>query len=1136
MKNYLPNNVVGFGKGCILLALLQFLFAQSLFATSAGHQDLASYKVKLAVVEVKLVEVFRQLEKQTDFEFAYNQDLVRSKSRISLNIDSDLRHTLQKISEQSEFDFDRINQIIYVKNHKAAVEKIFEERTISGVVVSASDGEPIIGASILVKGTTTGVITDMDGKFTLTVEDEATELVVSYVGYKSQTIALTNADEITVSLEGEDSLLEEVVIMGYDSQKKKDLTGSVSVVNVEEMKSLPVANVETMLAGRAAGVQVLSDNGPGGNVTIRIRGFGTVNNNDPLYIIDGTPVTNGLNTINPQDIESLQVLKDAAASSIYGSRAANGVVIITTKKGGRSEEATITLDAYVGMQNAYNLPRMLSAQGYGDMLWQAFANDGKTPASDVYGADPTNPVVPQYLDAAQRIPSADVDWVDEIFKTAPVQSYNVSVAKGGTKGSQVMTLGYFNQEGIIKHTGFDRFSARFNSDYKIKDVLTVGENFTASFTRTNDVSTNSSLGSIVYDAFQFPSISPVKDLDGNFGGNPLNDIANPLGTLYRQKDNTKNRVKVLGNFFAEATLAEGLTFKTNLGIDYENQTSRAFSPAYNEILSLRVVNSLSDNSSFYYQLAWTNTLSYTKEIGNGNLDVLLGQESIENYAEFKGASRQSYLYEDPNFHYLSFGTENQQNSGGASKWNLTSYFGKANYNWADKYLVSATVRYDGTSRLSKNKWGVFPAFSAGWRISNEDFLNMGEKVDELKIRASWGQTGNQQVPTYSTLASFQNNISYSNYAIDGENEAVAIGLVQTRVANENLNWEVTTQSGVGVDLSMFGERFSVTADYYSKVTKDVLIYAPIPLTYGGTNDGVWVNGGEMRNRGFELGTKFSGSAGEVYYNLGFNYTFYKNELLSLSDGVKYLGIPGSSLHSVNFGQEVSRTLVGQPIGTFFGYESLGIFKTDAEADAYTAQPLAQAGDLKFRDINNDGVINDEDRAAIGSPHPKAIIGFSANFLYKGFDLGLFFNGSFGHQIYNLTKYKTHFFNQSSYNKSDAVLGAWTPENSNSEIPRLSLDDQNDNIRPSSYYLENASFLKLNNLQLGYTFPGTSIKNMELRLYGQASNVFTLTSYSGMTPEIGLQSYSSSSRNLDIGVDRGIYPPSRTFVIGVNVKF
>ncbi|WP_460538519.1 SusC/RagA family TonB-linked outer membrane protein [Echinicola sediminis] len=1139
MKINLRKRIVLLSKHTFRVFMVQVLFMQVLFANPSNSQNLSQYQVKLNVHKASVEKVLQMIEAQTDFDFAYNQALVDADTKITLNMDDNLRKVLKAITEQCDFEFKRVEQNIYVtavdlpSSPTSQVE--VKEKEIQGQVIDVQRNEPIIGATVIVKGTSKGTVTDIDGNFIINLSDGEEELEVSFLGYENKTVTIVNQSQITIYLKEEEGLLEEVVVLGYDSQKKKDLTGSVAVVHVDELKTMPTASMETMLAGRAPGVQVLSDNGPGGNVTVRIRGFGTVNNNDPLYIIDGTPVTNGLNTINPQDIESLQVLKDAAASSIYGSRAANGVVIITTKKG-RSEETSVTFDAYAGIQQTFNLPRMLNAEQYGDMLWQAFENDGKMPTSDVYGSDPNGPVIPQWLDEEQTLPAGDTDWVKEIFRTAPVHSYNLTLSKGSDKGSQVFTLGYFNQEGVIKHTGFDRYSARFNADYKVKDFLQVGHNFNASLTKTNDVGTNSFLGSIVYSSYRFPSIVPVYDLNGDFGGNPLNDGSNPLGNLYRARNNTKNRIKLMGNVFADAKITKDLNFRTNLGLDYESYNQRSFSPLFDEILAQNVVNGLSDNSSFYYQMAWTNTLTYTKKVGEGTLNVLLGQEAIENYYESRGASRKEYLYEDENFHYLNYGTANQQNSGHASKWNLLSYFGKVNYNLKDTYLLSATVRNDGTSRLANDKWDIFPAFSAGWRISNEEFLNLGNNIDELKIRASWGQTGNQQVPAYSTLASFQNNITYSNYGIDGSQESVAIGLVETRVANSELKWETTTQSGLGVDLSLLDEKLQLTADYFNKVTDDLLIYAPIPTTYGGTNDGTWINGGKMRNRGFELGAKYNGSSGDLFYTLGLNYSYYKNKMVELADGIEYLSIPSSSLHSVNFGQEISRTFLGQPIGTFYGFESLGIFQSQEEVDTYALQPDAQPGDLIFRDINEDGVLDANDRTAIGSPHPKAIIGFTSNFYYKGFDLGLFFNGAFGHKIYNHTKYNNTFFNQSAYNKSVEVLDAWTPENMDAAIPRLSMDDPNQNIRPSSYYVKNGSYFKLNNLQLGYTIPKLKGSETEIRVYGQASNVFTLTSYSGMTPEIGLQNYSSSNRNLDIGVDRGIYPPSRTFMLGFNVKF
>ncbi|RXG13292.1 SusC/RagA family TonB-linked outer membrane protein [Leeuwenhoekiella aestuarii] len=1007
------------------------------------------------------------------------------------------------------------------------------QQTLTGTILDHT-GMPLPGASVMQVNTTNGASTDFDGNFELTVSELPVELKISYVGFKTQTLTIESLDAITIQLQQDDNALDEVVITGYGEQSRRNVTGSIASINPEEITAIPTADVTEMLEGRLPGVQIMSDNSPGGGTSIRVRGFGTINNNDPLVVIDGVPVSNGLNGINPSDIETIQVLKDAASSSIYGSRAANGVVVVTTKKGSKNGSYAISLDAYYGVQSSFNLPRMLNAQQYGDALWQAFKNDGQTPASDVYGNDPDNPVIPQWLDADQTIPSGNVDWIDAIMQAAPVQSYNISMSKGDEKAQHAFSIGYFNQEGIIKDTGFERVSARFNSSYKIMDIVTVGENFTASYKERVSVGTNSSLGSIVYNALQFPSIVPIKDINGNYGGNPINDISNPLGSLNRSKDNKQKSIQALGNVFAEVAISD-FTARTSLGIDYQANNRRSFSPLYNEILSQNLVNSLSTSNSFNYQMTWTNTLNYSKKIDLNNLEVLVGQEAIKYYYEGFDASRQNFLYEDPNFRYLSFGTENQLNSGSANEWALNSYFGQVKYDYDQKYLFTATVRRDGTSKLANNNWGTFPAFSAGWRLDREDFFDLGDAFSSFLIRGSWGQTGNQQVPSYSTVDSYRNNNANSDYGIGGGQNNVNTGLTQTRVPNADLEWETSTQTTFGVDLGFFNNKLQLTAEYFNKKTEDILVYNIIPLTYGGTNDGQWINDGEMKNHGFELDLSYADKHGDFGYNVALNATAYKNELTQLNS-VPYLGIPSSTLHSVNFDQEVSRSAVGQAIGSFYGHVASGIFQSEQEVLDYGLQPNAQPGDLRFEDVNGDGVIDSDDRTFIGSPHPDVLLGLNLNFTYKNFDLGMFFNGSFGNDLYNLTKYKTQFFNQAAYNKDSAVLNAWTPENTGSSIPRLSLDDPNNNIRPSSYYVEDGSYFKLQNMQIGYTFEPEELLGVKLRVFGQATNLFTLTNYSGMNPQIGLQNYSSSNRNLDIGVDRGIYPPSRTFTLGINATF
>lgn len=1120
----------------LYISLIQILAIQFIMARPSASQSLADIDISIHASHQSLQHVFRDIESKTEFRFAYNEQLMKRRYTVDLHISNgDLRQVLETIAQQTSFNFKRINDNIYVFARAApgvVVEETTEEtRTVTGTVIDGETNEPLPGASVLVTGSTIGTITDIDGTFSLSFPDRYTSLSVSYTGYLTTEINVENQTTVSVTLQPDVSQLEELVVLGYDAQQRRDVTGAVASLSPEEVAAIPTASIDKMLDGRIAGVQVLTDNAPGGNVTVRIRGYGTINNNDPLYIIDGIPVNNGLNAINPADIASIQVLKDAASAAIYGSRAANGVVIITTKQGHHLEHAQVTLSAYSGVQKAFNLPRMLNAQQYGDMLWQATKNDGGTPAHDIYGNDPDQAVIPEWLNDEQTLPSGDTDWVKEIFNPAVVQSYNLSVAKGDEDANHMLSLGYYNQEGIVKYTNFDRFTARFNGSYRMKKFLTLGENLTATYSRTTSVGVNSSLGSIIYNAFQFPSIVPVKDINGNFGGNPINDIGNPLGNLYRAKDNQQKRVRILGNVYAKADVGR-FSFKTNLGIDYESYHYRGFSPIYDEILSSNAVNSLTTSNSFKYQLTWSNTLNYEQQIGDHNLSALVGQEAVQYYYEGFSASRTDFLYEDDNFRYLSYGSDNQLNSGNASSWSLLSFFGKVNYSYKDRYLLGATVRRDGTSRISNNRWGTFPAFSAGWRISDEPFFQVSDVFSSVKLRASWGQAGNQYVPEYSTLSSYTSNATNSDYAIDGAQESSTLGLVQTRVANPNLKWEVSTQTDIGLDVGLLNNKLELTAEYYRKITNDILVYSPLPLTYGGTNDGTWINGGKMQNAGVEITLHYDGQVKDLAYSARLNVTSYKNKLTELKS-VSYLGIASSSLHSVNFDQEITRSTVGQPIGAFYGYRANGIFKSDEAVAAYGLQPNAQPGDLRFEDVDGNGELDDDDRTFIGSPHPDMIMGLTLNFYYKGFDLSMLFNGTFGNDIYNLTKYKTDFFNQSAYNKGQATLHAWSEENPNSNIPRLTLDDPNNNIRPSSFFVEDGSYLKLYNLQIGYTFPGIKRHGMDLRLYGQVNNVFTLTGYDGMTPEIGLQNYSSSNRNLDIGADRGIYPPSRTFTLGLN---
>ena len=1026
----------------------------------------------------------------------------------------------------------------YKKDTKDLTYKKEQQKEISGTV-SDADG-PLPGANVIVKGTSNGVTTDFDGNYTIDNVASDAILTISFVGYKTQEVNVNGQSIINITLTEDANQLDEVIVTGYTSERKSDLTGAVAIVNLDEVVTQPVANVNSMLQGRVAGVNVMSSGSPGDVTTLRIRGFSTIRNNDPLYVIDGVPTTTGLSLINPNDIESLQVLKDASSSSIYGSRAANGVVIITTKKG-KAGEPKFSFDMYLGSQNVSNLPSMLDAQEYGDVYWQGYDNDGISPSHAIYG-NGASPVIPSFLDAENTIPSANTKWVEEIFNPALIQSYNLNFSQGNEKSHSLFSLNYFDQEGILKYTNFNRITARLNSDYKLFDgKVTVGENLTVAFSNSVGTSTNSLLGNVVYDAFRMPSIAPVYDINGEFTGYPPSDVQNPLGNLYRNKDNERNNVKIFGNLFAEIQIIEDLKFKTNFGVNYTTFKSENFNPTYVEPNAHRAINDLSIANEIKFDWVWSNTLNYTKTFNDKhNLNVLVGLESISNVFEYTTASIQDLPTNELNIRVLNAGDQGTQtNTGDKIEFTLFSYFGKINYNYDNKYLFSATLRRDGTSKLLDNRWGTFPALSAGWRISEEDFFNKEGALSNLKLRLGWGKTGNQDIPAYQTVSGFSSNPYYSNYAIDGSQTSTQTGYTLSRIANPDLKWETTTQSNIGLEFGFLNNSLNITADYFIKNTEDLLLFQTLAPDVGITNRGQWNNVGEMENKGFEFDVNYqSDRTKDFNFNIGLNFAIIDNKLLSLGEGIDFIETDPAVLHSINFDQSTSRTAVGQPIASFYGHVVDGIFQTDAEA-ASSNQPNAQAGDFIFKDLNGDGVIDAEDRTFIGSPHADITYGINLSAVYKAFDFTLFFQGSQGNDIYDLSRYYNDFFNLANYNKHGRILNAWTPQNTNTDLARVSLNDLNNNIRPSSYYVQDGSYFRLKTFQVGYSFPESiaqKIKASRFRVYFEAYNLFTITNYDGLDPEIGLQSYTSDDRNLDIGVDRGIYPSSQTFTFGININF
>ena len=1016
-----------------------------------------------------------------------------------------------------------------------------QERTITGKVLDKA-GEPIYGATVAVKGAAIGTISDSEGNFSLTIPDDAI-LVVSFVGYTPQEVDADELSEFTFTLEEDMISLEEVVVVGYTEMRKKDLTGAVSIVLTDVLTDQPVASLDQMIEGRVTGVTVLPDNAPGGAASVRIRGFNTFRNNDPLYIVDGVPLSHfDLSMLNPSDIASFQILKDASSASIYGVRAANGVVIITTKQG-RPDQMEITFDSYVGTQRADNLPRMLNAQEYGDLLWEATLNDGGTPASDIYGSG-ASPVIPTYLDDAQVTPSDDVDWVQEIFRPATVQSYNLGMTKGTNNSSQAFSVSYFNQEGIIKTTEFERVTGRLNTSYRYFDRLTIGQNLILSQTKSVSTNTYSLLGSIVHAAYKFPSIVPVYDNNGEFAGSPLNDIPNPMGNLDRGKDNFDKNIKIFGNLYADLEIIRGLNLRTSFGLNYNNRNFPAYNARYKEFNTQRTNSNLNVTSAWDRQWVWTNTLKYNANIENHNISVLLGGEMIRNNSENLSASREGFSYDDLNFRYLNYGDENtQKNSGSASEYSIASFFGRVDYNYAHRYMVSFIMRRDGASFLSEeNKWDNFPSIAAAWRVSDEPFFPQNAVVSNAKLRAGWGTNGNPDVPPYSSIASYKSNTYHTNYDITGSQHSVISGITTTRIANENLRWEPSTETNIGMDLGFWENQIELVVDLYSKKTEDLIVELPVNPLYGGTNSSVWDNVGSMENKGYEVALGYRSKAlsnNKLRFIVTLNFSQYRNELTGLKEGVEFISVPDNILHSINFDQETSRSYVGFPIASFYGYDMIGIFQSNDEIASHAAQEGAQPGDFIFRDVDGNGIIDGNDRTIIGNPHPDFTYGIQLGVNYSGIDLSLFFTGSKGNDIYDLGRYYTDFYSLSAYNKHEKTKEAWSPSNTDATVPRLTLDDPNNNIRPSSYYVQDGSYIRLKSLTLGYTLPKNLSRNIGssgIRIYLQAYNLFTITDYEGADPKVGMQAQTTSHRNRDFGVDRGIYPASKTYMIGVNLAF
>lgn len=1012
-----------------------------------------------------------------------------------------------------------------------------QQVNVSGVIKDAT-GETVIGASVMVKGTKTGTVTDFDGRFHVECTPGAT-LVISYIGYQTQEVKA--ADGMNVVLQEAANDLNEVVVTGYTTQRKADLTGAISVVSVDDIAKQNENNPIKALQGRVPGMNISADGSPSGTATVRIRGIGTLNNNDPLYIVDGIPTKAGMHELNGNDIESIQVLKDAASASIYGSRAANGVIIITTKKG-KEGKIKVDFDGSIAVSTYAHKMKVLNAKEYGQVMWQAYVNDGMDPNTNGlgyrydwgYNAQGT-PVLngvsmKKYLDDAGTTPAADTDWFDETTRTGVIQQYNVSVSNGSDKGSSFFSLGYYKNLGIIKTSDFNRFSARMNTEYKLlkNKMLTVGEHFTLN--RTSEVQAP---GGFLQNVLQFNPSLPIYTEDGNYagpvGGYP--DRYNPVAVLERNKDNRYTYWRMFGDAYLNLNPFKDFNIRTTFGLDYSQKQQRFFTYPVTEGNVANNKNGVEAKQEHWTKWMWNAVATYNMELGKNRIDLMAGMELNRQDDIYFSGYKEGFAILNPDYMWPDAGTTNPQAYGGGSGYSLVSFFGKANYNYADKYMASFTIRRDGSSRFGKNnRYATFPSVSAGWRVNQESFLKKASWIDDLKIRASWGQTGNQEIDNLARYTLYVSNYgvnesggqSYgTSYDIAGTNggSTLASGFKRNQIGNDNIKWETTTQTDLGFDFAFFRNTLYGNFDWYFKKTKDILVNMP-GIAVMGEGSSQWINAGEMENRGFEFNIGYRNQTHfGLKYDVTANISSYRNKITALPTTVAANG---------TFGGNGVKSVIGHPMGAQVGYVADGIFKSQEEIDNHATQEGAGLGRIRWKDLTGDGKITEADQTWIYNPVPDFTYGFNIYLEYKNFDFTAFFQGVQGVDIISDLKKETDIWaglNIGFLNKGKRLLDAWSATNPDSNVPALSLSDNNNEKRVSSYWVENGSYLKLRTIQFGYNFPQTIASKLamqRLRMYVSAQNLFTIksSSFTGVDPE-----------NPNYG-----YPIPLNITFGLNVTF
>ena len=972
-----------------------------------------------------------------------------------------------------------------------------QQITVQGVVKDQT-GETVIGASVMEKGTTNGTITGIDGDFSLNMSSNGT-LVVSFVGYKTQEVQVKGQKQLQVVLSEDADRLDEVVVIGYGTMKKSDLTGAVSSIGNKDIKDSPVSNLGQAIQGKISGVQIVDAGKPGDNVSIKIRGLGSINNCDPLVVIDGVPTDLGLSSLNMADVERLDVLKDASATAIYGSRGANGVVMITTKRGTEGK-GKLAVSANYSFQNATNVPSLLNAAQYAELSNDMMVNSGRNPN-------------PEWANPSEL--GAGTDWMDELLRTGVMQNYTVSYSGGNEKSHYYVSGGFLDQSGIVKSVNYRRFTFQSNSDAQVLKWLKFSNNITFSADTKKSGSYN------IGDALKALPIYPVKNEDGSWSGPDGNSewygsTRNPIGPTELNKSQTDG-YNFLANLTAELTFTKWLKFKSTFGYDAKFWFIDNFTPKYNwkPTPTEETSRYKSDNKSFTY--LWDNYFLFDHTFAEKHrVGLMAGMSAQWNTNDYLNAQKNVFMFD--NVHEMDNGEEMYAIGGNETEWALLSYMARVNYSYEDRYLLTATIRRDGSSRFGKkHRWGTFPSVSVAWRASQETWFPKNDYINDLKVRAGYGVTGSQaSVGNYSYLASY--NTSVYPFGISSGNQTA---LVSSTLANPYIHWEEVAQTNIGFDASLFNSRVMFSFDAYLKETRDMLVKASIPITSGFEDTTTtYTNAGKVRNQGIEMSLHTINLTGELGWETNLTATYNKNKIKDLNSDVPYY------INQIN-NSYVTMLAKDYPINVFYGYVTDGIFQNQSEVNTHAVQPGAEPGDIRFRDLNNDGVINDSDRTVIGNPNPSWLFSMNNSLSYKGFELSVFLQGIAGNKIYNANNIDNTGM-AAAYNQTTDVLKRWQGEGTSNSMPRAVFGDPNQNTRVSDRFVENGSYLRLKNITLSYTFPKQWLQKAQIenaRLSLSCENVATITGYSGFDPEVGIN-----------GIDQNRYPISRTFSLGLNFNF